>query len=257
MLRTRVIPCLQLLDATLVKTVGFKKPGYIGDVVNTVRIFNELEVDELCFLSIRATQRGLEPNFDILRQVADECFMPLSYGGGIKDFDTAARIFKMGFEKVVLNSAVFDNPELVTRIAEHFGSQSVVVSFDIKKDILGRSRIYSQGGTVKQTRDYVAYAQQVEELGAGELLVTSVERDGSWSGYDTDLLKNVSDAVSIPVIINGGAGNLDHFSDAVAHGASGLAVGSMFVYQSKGMGVLVNFPDRRKLAQTLGIKTNV
>ena len=120
MLRTRDIPCLQLLDETLVKTVRFKKPGYIGDFINTVRIFNELEVDELCFLSIRASQKDEQPNFEILSQIASECFMPLSYGGGIKDFETASRIFKMGFEKIVLNSVVFEKPELVTQLAEHF-----------------------------------------------------------------------------------------------------------------------------------------
>lgn len=254
MLRTRVIPCLQLLNETLVKTVKFKKPGYIGDFVNTVRIFNELEVDELCFLSIRASQRKEEPNFEILSQVANECFMPLSYGGGIKDFDTASRIFKVGFEKVVLNSAVFEEPDLIRKLSEHFGSQSVVVSLDVKKDFFGKPRMYTQGGTKKQKEDYIDLVQRVEGLGAGELLLTSIDRDGTWSGYDLGLLREVSNKVDIPVIINGGAGNLGHLKEAVDHGASALAVGSMVVYQSQGMGVLVNFPDRKKLADQLGIK---
>ena len=255
MLRTRVIPCLQLLDATLVKTVKFKKPGYIGDFVNTVRIFNELEVDELCFLSIRASQRKQDPNFEILAQVANECFMPLSYGGGIRDFETAAKIFKLGFEKVVLNSAVFENPELITKLSEHFGSQSVVVSLDVKKDMFGNTKIYSHGGSMKQKDNYLEFVERVEDYGAGELLLTSIERDGTWSGYDLKLLNEISNRVNIPLIINGGAGNLNHFKEAVEHGASALAVGSMVVYQSNGMGVLVNFPDRKKLADHISFQS--
>ena len=251
MLRTRVIPCLQLLDESLVKTVRFKKPGYIGDFVNTVRIFNELEVDELCFLSIRATQKGEQPNFEILSQIASECFMPLSYGGGIKDFDTAARIFKMGFEKIVLNSVVFEKPELVTQLANHFGSQSVIVSIDYKKDFFGRINMYSHGGTKKQKGDLVEFVKHIEFLGAGELLLTSIDEEGTWQGYDLSMLKEVSEAIDIPVIVNGGAGDLRHFEDAIANGASALGVGSMVVYQSKGMGVLVNFPDQKQLKNAL------
>ena len=251
MLRTRVIPCLQLLDKSLVKTVRFKKPGYIGDFVNTVRIFNELEVDELCFLSIRATQKGEQPDLEILSQIANECFMPLSYGGGIKDFDTASRIFKMGFEKIVLNSVVFEKPELVTELANHFGSQSVIVSIDYKKDFLGRINMYSHGGTKKQKGDLLEFVKRLESLGAGELLLTSIDQEGTWQGYNLSTLKVISDAVNIPVIVNGGAGDLRHFQDAIANGASALGVGSMVVYQSKGMGVLVNFPGQKELKKVI------
>lgn len=251
MLRTRVIPCLQLLDESLVKTVRFKKPGYIGDFVNTVRIFNELEVDELCFLSIRATQKGEQPDFAILSQIASECFMPLSYGGGIKDFDTASRIFKMGFEKIVLNSVVFEKPELVTELANHFGSQSVIVSIDYKKDFLGRINMYSHGGTKKQKGELLEFVKHIESLGAGELLLTSMDQEGTWQGYDLSTLKVLSESIDIPVIVNGGAGNLRHFEDAIANGASALGAGSMVVYQSKGMGVLVNFPDQKQLKEAL------
>ena len=256
MLRSRVIPCLQLLNENLVKTVRFQKPNYIGDFVNTVRIFNELEVDELCLLSIRATVNNRPPNFEVLKMVANECFMPLSYGGGITDFEKASQIFKIGYEKVILNSAVFGNPSLVTKIAEHFGSQSTVVSLDIKKNLFGKYAIYSHSGTKKQSKDYVEYAQKVEQMGAGELLLTSINQDGTWEGYNYDLLNEISSSVDIPVIINGGAGNLDHLSQGVHSGASGLGVGSMVVYQAKGMGVLINFPDRKKLAQTLGYDKN-
>lgn len=251
MLRTRVIPCLQLLDESLVKTVRFKKPGYIGDFVNTVRIFNELEVDELCFLSIRATQKGEQPNFEILSQIADECFMPLSYGGGIKDFATASRIFKMGFEKIVLNSVVFEKPELVTELANHFGSQSVIVSLDFKKDLFGRTNMYSHSGTKKQKGDLLEFVKQIESLGAGEILLTSIHHEGTWQGYDLSTLKLISEAIDIPVIVNGGAGDLPHFKDALSNGASALGVGSMVVYQSKGMGVLINYPNRNDLIKVL------
>lgn len=251
MLRTRVIPCLQLLDETLVKTVRFKKPGYIGDFINTVRIFNELEVDELCFLSIRASQKDEQPNFEILSQIASECFMPLSYGGGIKDFETASRIFKMGFEKIVLNSVVFEKPELVTQLADHFGSQSVIVSIDYKKDFFGRMNMYSHGGTKKQKGDLLEFVKHMESLGSGELLLTSIDQEGTWQGYDLAMLKVVSEAIDIPVIVNGGAGSLRHFKDAFEKGASALGVGSMVVYQSQGMGVLVNFPDQKQIKYTL------
>lgn len=251
MLRIRVIPCLQLIDETIVKTVGFKKPCYIGDFVNTVRIFNELEVDELCFLSIRATQKGEQPNFEILSQIASECFMPLSYGGGIKDFETASRIIKMGFEKIVLNSIVFEKPELVAELANHFGSQSVIVSLDYKKDFFGRISMYSHGGTKKQKGNLLEFAMRMESLGAGELLLTSIDQEGTWQGYDTKMLKVISESINIPVIVNGGAGDLGHFRDAITNGASAVGVGSMVVYQSKGMGVLVNFPNRNELLKVL------
>jgi len=229
----------------------FKKPRYIGDFVNTVRIFNELEVDELCFLSIRASQKSEKPNFEILSQIASECFMPLSYGGGINDFETASRILKLGFEKIVLNSVVFEKPELITKLADHFGSQSIIVSIDYKKDFFGRTHMYSHGGTQKRQGDLIDFVKRIQSLGAGELLLTSMNQEGTWSGYDLVMLKAVSEVLEIPVIINGGAGDLMHFRDAIHNGASALGVGSMVVYQSKGMGVLVNFPDRNNLLKTL------
>lgn len=252
MLRSRVIPCLQLLNENLVKTVKFKKPHYIGDFVNTVRIFNELEVDELCLLSIRATVNRNTPNFEILKMVANECFMPLSYGGGIQDFDTAKSIFTMGYEKVILNTVFFINPTLITQISEYFGSQSTVVSLDIKKNLFGKYHAYSHSATKKQKGDIVELAQKAQELGAGELLLTSITQDGTWEGYDIEMLKMISANINIPIIINGGAGNLDHFESGVQNGASALGVGSKVVYQSKGMGVLINFPDRKLLAEKLG-----
>ena len=252
MLRTRVIPCLQLIDESLVKTVQFNKPNYIGDPVNTVRIFNELEVDELCFLDIRATVQKRSVNYKILQEIANECFMPLSYGGGIKDFETAKKILSIGFEKLVINSAAIENPEFITQLANHFGNQSVIVSIDIKKNLWDNYHIYFQDGTRKSKKKVVEWALEVEDRGAGELLITSMNNDGTWKGYDVGLVKSVTDAVTIPVIANGGAGNIDHMGEIVHEGgASAVALGSMVVYQQKDMGVLVNFPDLIKLETAL------
>lgn len=252
MLRTRVIPCLLLKNESLVKTVKFKKYHYIGDPVNTVRIFNELEVDELMFLDIFASKENRDINFKILRDIADECFMPLSYGGNIKDLEDAKKIFEIGFEKVVINSNAFDNLQLIKEVAAYFGNQSIVGSIDIKKTFRGKEKIFSHHGQKKQKDDIVSWAKKLEEAGAGELLVTSIDHEGSWEGYDIDLLKRITDNAGVPVIANGGAGKIEDINEAV-NGAnvSACAVGSMVVYQKKGMGVLVNFPDRKKLERAL------
>ena len=248
MLRKRVIPCLQLLDNALVKTVKFKKPAYIGDPINTVRIFNELEVDELCFLDIRATLEDRDPNWDILEQITNECFMPLSYGGGIKSLDTAKRLFQMGFEKVVLNSAAFSNPELITEITTLYGNQAVVGSIDIKKDLFGRSKVYVQDGTKSIGASPIEWAQKLESAGVGELLITSMDKEGTWHGFDISLISSIADAVDVPVVALGGAGGVDDINDVFANtNASAVGLGSMVVYQKKGMGVLVNFPDNSSI----------
>lgn len=251
MLRTRIIPCLQLLDDSLVKTVKFSNPQYIGDPINTVRIFNELEVDELCFLDIRATQKGRLPDFELLKNIADECFMPLSYGGGINSLEVAERIFQTGFEKVVLNTAAYRTPEVITQIAKRYGSQAVVGSIDVKKDLLGRYHVYVADGIEKIKVSPVDWAKQLEAIGAGELLVTSMDKDGTWGGYDTMIIERISEAVKIPVIANGGAGDVKHFKSAINAKASALAIGSMVVYQKKGMGVLINFPDKLAIAKEI------
>lgn len=248
MLRIRIIPCLQLVDESLVKTVRFKDHGYIGDPINTVRIFNELEVDELCFLDIRATIQKRTPNMSVLRKIANECFMPLSYGGGIQSASQASEILNTGFEKVVLNSVIQSKPEVVTEISSHNGSQSVIGSIDVKKNFFGKYQVYTHDGTRKVKTDPVEYAVYLESLGVGEILLTSIDREGAWQGYDTDVTKAVSERVSIPVIASGGAGSVAHIRTVVQQGkASAVALGSMVVYQQKGMGVLVNFPDKKEL----------
>lgn len=252
MLRTRVIPCLQLIDESLVKTVKFGNYGYIGDPINTVRIFNELEVDELCFLDIRATLENRQPNFKILANIANECFMPLSYGGGVTDADTAKRILAIGFEKIVVNTAAYSNPKLVTAIANYSGNQSVVGSIDIKKNVFGKYQVFTNDGTVKQSKNPIQWARELENLGAGELLITSMDRDGTWKGYDLEILKRITSAVNIPVIASGGAGSVQHIGEVVSEcNVSAVALGSMVVYQQKGFGVLVNFPDKERFQQIL------
>ncbi len=248
MLRTRIIPCLQLIDQSLVKTVQFKKHNYIGDPINTVRIFNELEVDELCFLDIRATVEKREPNLKILTGIANECFMPLSYGGGLRDFETVKKIFSIGFEKVVINSFAVEKPEFIKKVAEHFGNQAVIGSIDVKKNILGRYNVYSKDGTEKTKLEPIEWAKKLEELGAGELLITSMDNDGTWEGFDIEINKKIANAVSMPIIANGGAGSIEHIGEVLLKGTvNAVALGSMVVYQKKGMGVLINFPDKEQL----------
>lgn len=252
MLKNRVIPCLQLIDESLVKTVKFTNHTYIGDPVNTVRIFNELEVDELCFLDIRASVQYRKPNIELLHQIADECFMPLAYGGGINSFNTAKEILSIGFEKVIINTAAYKTPGLVAEIAGHFGTQAVIGSIDVKKNIWGKWQVYINDGTEKIHNDPVEWAQALEQKGVGELLVTSIDREGTWQGYDLDIISKISRAVTVPVIANGGAGTIADLGEAIhTAGASAVAVGSMVVFQKKGMGVLVNFPEKTILEETV------
>ena len=217
-----------------------------------MRIFNELEVDELVFLDIEASKLKKKPNYKILSEIANECFMPLSYGGGITSVDDIRSIFNIGFEKVIINSHAFADPNFVSEVSSLFGNQSVIVSIDVKKSLLGRYEVFTQSATRKTGLDPVTYAKQMENKGAGEILLTSIDKEGTWSGFDTHLLKSVAESVLIPVIANGGAGNVKDIGLAVSQGkASAVALGSMVVYQAKDMGVLVNFPDKDALAAEL------
>ncbi len=252
MLRTRVIPALLLRNESLVKTVHFGKFTYVGDPCNTVRIFNELEVDELLFLDITATPEKRMPNLKVLADIANECFMPLGYGGGICTFDSAKAIFEIGFEKVAVNSFAIEKPDFIKQLAEHFGNQAVIASIDVKKDLLGRYKVQSHAGKNSTGRNPVEWAQELEARGAGEILLTSIDREGTWQGFDLELVKSVTDAVSVPVIAHGGAGNMDHIEYVVKRGgASAVALGSMVVFQKKDMGVLVNFPDNKILQEKM------
>jgi len=248
----RIIPCLLLKDSGLVKTVNFNKYNYIGDPINTCRIFNELEVDELTFLDISATVANKEPNYKVLQEISEECFMPVSYGGGIRNIQQVEKILSIGFEKVIINSAAYEDKKLISEIANHFGSQSLIISIDYKKNIFGKYQVYGLSGTKNYKVHPVEWAKEVKEYGAGEILLTSIDREGTWKGYDVELTKQVTEKVNLPVIANGGAGNIDDIADVVKDGgASAVALGSMVVYQAKDMGVLINFPDRELLSNRI------
>ena len=198
MLRTRVIPALLLEAESLVKTVRFAKAQYVGDPANTVRIFNELEVDELLFLDITASSEKRAPNIQVLKEIADECFMPLGYGGGIGSLEDAKAVFDIGFEKIVINTQAAKRPGLITEIATVYGSQAVIVSIDVKRT-LGRQTVRVLAGKKRARRDPVAWALEAEQAGAIEILLTSIDREGTWEGFDLELVKSVTDAVSVPV----------------------------------------------------------
>ncbi len=252
MLKTRIMPCLLVSNGRLVKTIKFANPAYVGDPVNAIKIYNEKEVDELILLDISATQEGRKPNFAFLSEIANECFMPLAYGGGVRDLDDIKRIFSLGIEKVAINSYAVENPAFIEKAATIFGSQSILLSLDAKKNLFGKYGVYTQGGRKGTSHDPVVWAVEAERLGAGEILLNSIDQDGTMEGYDIKLIKKVTDAVHIPVIACGGAGRLHDFKAAVAEGgASAVAAGSMVVYQAKNKGVLINFPSRADLKNIL------
>jgi cyclase len=253
MIRTRIIPALLLRNESLVKTVRFGKFAYVGDPCNTVRIFNELEVDELLFLDITASREGRGPNLKVLADVANECFMPLCYGGGINSIHHVREIFDIGFEKVAINTQASANPSLIGEIASHYGSQAVIASIDVKRGFFGRMTVRTLAGRRDTKRDPVEWAKEMERIGAGEILLTSIDREGTWEGFDLELVSRVTAAVSIPVIAHGGAGTLDHVAAAVVQAkASAVALGSLVVFQKRGMGVLVNYPDKQQINAVLG-----
>jgi len=250
MLKTRVMPCLLLKESKLVKTVKFDKPDYIGDPINAVMIYNEKEVDELIFLDITATVSNKEPAFKIISEIATECFMPFTYGGGINSIDDMTRIFSLGVEKIAINSYAVKESSFITKAAELFGSQSIVSSIDVKR-VGGSYKVFTHSGKKNSGLDPVEWARTVERLGAGEILLTSIDRDGTMEGYDTELIRKVSEAVSVPIIACGGAGKIEDFAKAVTAGASAVAAGSLLVYHGPAKGVLINFPSRKSLEEIL------
>jgi cyclase len=255
MLNNRVIPTLLLHNGGLVKTRKFKSPKYVGDPINAIRIFNEKEVDELVVLDIQASKLGKEPNFSLINEIAGECFMPLCYGGGIRTLETAARIFDCGVEKISLQSAALDNPGLITQIANRFGSQAVVLSVDIKRDWLRRSRLYNARTGGNESRAWTEFMRIGVEAGAGEILLNAVDNDGELGGYDIDAIRQAASLVEVPLIASGGAGRLEDFKAAIAAGASAVAAGAMFVFHGPHRAVLITYPRYEDLEQIVGVKT--
>ncbi len=246
MLRPRIIPCLLVHKGGLVKTQGFKDAKYVGDPINAVKIFNEKEADELIVLDIDATVHAREPDFALIAKLAAECRMPLCYGGGVTTTAQAARIVDMGVEKVAVSAAAIANPALLGQMADAVGRQSVVAVIDVRK----KSGLFAKGyevctrnATVPHKLDPIALAQQLQDAGAGEIVVNSVDRDGFMQGYDLDLASQFRQVLRVPVTFMGGAGSLDHVSALVAKlGVVGAAAGSLFVFKGKYRAVLINYP---------------
>jgi len=253
MFTPRIMPLLLVDNGRLVKTVKFKNPSYVGDPVNAIKIYNEKEVDELILVDIGATRQNRSPDFQLLKEVTEECFMPLCFGGGINNVEDIKKILNTGVEKVVINSAALQNPYLINNAADHFGNQSIVISIDVKKNLLGKYVVCTHNGTKNTGYNPVEYSELMIEKGVGEILLNSIDRDGTWKGYDIDLIKSITSSVSIPVIACGGAGNINDFKKAVVDGsASACAMGSMAVYQGKNLGVLINFPYSQQYNNLFG-----
>lgn len=250
--RVRVIPVLLIQDGGLVKTTKFKNPKYVGDPINAVKIFNDKEVDEIVILDISATKNGYAPKIDVIQDIASEAFMPLAYGGGIQTLSHAQELFRCGIEKVILNSILADNPNLITQIANQFGSQSVVVSIDAKKNIFGKYAVFIKNGSQKIKITPWDFAKKMEDLGAGEIILNSIDREGTFGGYDIELIKKVTAQVNIPVVASGGAASIEDFSKAIHEGgASAVSAGSMFVFQMPHKAVLISYPIQEELKNKL------
>ena len=243
----RVIPVLLLRSGGLYKTRRFSNEKYVGDPVNAVRIFNEREVDELSIVDMVAARRSSVPDFELLRDIASEAFMPMSYGGGVSTTDVVHELVTLGYERVIVNSAAVRNPDLITDIVDRFGTSTLIASIDVRKDLLGRYRVYINGGQEKTSLSPADWATELARRGAGEILLTSIDRDGEMVGYDLTLLKQVASSVHVPVIVSGGAGHLEHFREAVDAGASAVAAGSFFVFHGRHKAVLISYPPRRQL----------
>lgn len=237
-----------LQNGGLVKGEKFKKHKYVGDPINAVRIFNEKEVDELVFIDISASVNSCEPDYALIEDMASEGFMPIAYGGGVQRVEQVERLFRLGVEKVIINSAFFSNPELIKECSQIAGSQSIVVAMDVKKSLLGRYEVYVHNGAKKTGINPVEYSIKAQQCGAGEILLTSIDREGVGQGLDLDLVKQVTAAVDIPVIAQGGVGHLEHIRQAVkVSGASAVASGSFFTFHGKHKAVLLTYPAYHEL----------
>lgn len=247
MLRPRIIPSLLIHDNGLVKTVNFKNPKYVGDPINAVKIFNEKEVDELAVFDIDATTKGYEPNYSLIERLANQSRMPLCYGGGVKTVEQAQRIFSLGIEKIALSSAVLARPELITEISERVGSQSVIVVLDVKKKLLGGYEAYINNGKKSTGIDPFKFAEKAQALGAGEIVINSIDQDGVMKGFDMGLIDRVREKITLPLTVLGGAGSLNDIQKVIdKHGVIGVAAGSLFVFKGVYKAVLINYPSKEE-----------
>ena len=254
MLKPRIIPCLLVKDGGLVKTINFKSPTYIGDPVNAVKIFNEKEADELFLLDIDATSNSFEPNYKMISQIATECRMPLCYGGGIQSVEQAKKIIGLGVEKLAISSGVLENHAMINDIASEVGSQSVSVVLDVKKKLFGEYEVYTHNGLKRLNKDPFDLIPKIEDMGAGEIVINSIDNDGKMKGYDIDLAKKVRKITNIQLSISGGAGSLDDIKVLIEEcGVLGAIAGSLFVFKGRFKAVLINYPssaDKKNFLET-------
>jgi len=246
MLFPRIIPCLLVHNKGLVKTVKFKDPKYVGDPINAVKIFNEKEVDEIMVVDIDASRENREPDYKMIENLAAECRMPLCYGGGIKTVEQADRIFSLGVEKIAISSIALEDPTLINRIAERVGNQSVIIVLDVKKkSFSSKYEIWTHNATKNTGKDPLEFAKQCEALGAGEIIINSIDHDGVMKGYDLTLIDKIRESISLPMTVLGGAGSLDDIGGLIKkYGIIGVAAGSLFVFKGKYKAVLINYPNR-------------
>lgn len=247
MLRPRIIPSLLIQDNGLVKTVNFKNPKYVGDPINAVKIFNEKSVDELAVFDIDATVKGHEPNYSLIERIANQSRMPLCYGGGVKTVEQAQRIFGLGIEKIALSSVVLQNPQLITAIADRVGAQSVIVVLDVKKKMFGGYEVYTHNGKKGTGINPFQFIQEAQELGAGEIIINSIDQDGVMKGYDFGLIDKAREQTSLPMTVLGGAGSLEDIKKVIdKHKIIGVAAGSLFVFKGVYKAVLINYPTKEE-----------
>ncbi len=245
MLRPRIIPTLLIHNNGLVKTVNFKNPKYVGDPINAVRIFNEKGVDELAIFDIDATVLGKEPNYGLIERFASQSMMPLCYGGGVKTVKQAQRIFSLGIEKIALSSAILGNPQLIKEISERVGAQSVIVVLDVKKKMLGGYEVYTHNGKKATGINPIKFVEEAQKMGAGEIVINSIDNDGVMQGYDLNLIAKVREKITIPMTVLGGAGSLEDIEKVInIHGVIGVAAGSLFVFKGPYKAVLINYPTQ-------------
>jgi cyclase len=255
MLRPRIIPSLLVHDNGLVKTVNFKNPKYVGDPINAVKIFNEKAVDELTIFDIDATVMGKEPNYSLIERLASQSMMPLCYGGGVKTIDHAQRIFSLGIEKIALSSAVLQNPKLITEISDRVGAQSVIVVLDVKKKLLGGYEVFTHNGKKATGINPFKFVEEAQKLGAGEIVINSIDKDGLMKGYDLDLIAKVREKITLPMTVLGGAGSLEDIEKVIDnHGVIGVAAGSLFVFKGPYKAVLINYPSQTEKNKIFKIK---
>lgn len=248
MFRPRVIPVLLLQNLGLVKSIKFKNYKYIGDPINAVKIFNDLKADELVFLDINASSENRLISLDFVIDVGEEANMPFAVGGGIKSIEDIQSIISSGAEKVIINKAAALNPEFIKNATDTFGSSTITVCIDVKRRLFKGQQTWVLNGTKPTGYDPISFAKMMEKNGAGEIIIQSIEKDGMMDGYDFELIRSISEAVTIPVVALGGAGTVDHLLKAYNESfASGLAAGSLFVYHDSKRGVLINYPEPKDL----------